>query len=161
MVLGGAGQSMSSSINGTLTITKSVSTSGDKFLDFMEMVLLVESIKPIIMVIFFNSGVKITSPNSNCGSGNAWRINVPTSTSNVVFKTDGQNDGIDSSVAFVIQGAIQTINSVSQNPVSSSVTNSNSVLVTATLSGNLSSGQSIYLRYAVVGTGHLVLLLKC
>lgn len=147
----GAGQSMSSSINGTLTITKSVSTSGDKYFRFYGDGSPCGEYQANNNGDFFNSGVKITSPNSNCGSGNAWRINVPTSTSNVVFKTDGQNDGIDSSVAFVIQGAIQTINSVSQNPVSSSVTNSNSVLVTATLSGNLSSGQSIYLRYAVNG----------
>ncbi|MBC7885975.1 MAG: hypothetical protein H7X99_10905 [Saprospiraceae bacterium] len=50
-------------------------------------------------------------------------------------------------VVIEVQGAVQSVGLVSQAPVASCVPASTSVLVTANSSGNLSSGQGLYLRY--------------
>jgi hypothetical protein len=76
---------------------------------------------------------------------------VPTTTSNVVFKTDGGNDGIDRSIVYVIQGTVQSVSSVAQSPTSANVFPGQAVTVTATLSGAFATGQAAYLRYTTDG----------
>lgn len=143
----GVGQAMSASAGGSLIITKAVSSAGDKYFRFYGDGSPCGEYQPNSNGDFFTHSTTVTTPNGNCGSSNAWRINVPTSSSNVVFKTDGGNDGIDRSVAFVIQGTPITVSSVSQNPTSGNVNGGSSVVVTATLSGSLPTGQAVYLRY--------------
>jgi hypothetical protein len=53
-------------------------------------------------------------------------------------------------VYFRIQGTVQTVSSVAQSPVSTPFIGQ-SVTVTATLSGNLSTGQGVYIRYTKDG----------
>jgi hypothetical protein len=143
----GSGQSMASSAGGTLIITKGVTTAGDKYFRFYGDGSPCGEYQPNNNGDFFSPNVVVSTPNSNCGSSNAWRINVPSVSSQVVFKTDGQNDGIDKTIAFVIQGALQSVSSVTQNPLSNAVFPGQTVAITASLSGALSVGQGVYLRY--------------
>jgi hypothetical protein len=143
----GSGQAMSASAGTSLIITKSVATTGDKYFRFFGDGSPCGEYQPNTNGDFFTHNVAVTAPNANCGSANAWRINVPTTTSNVVFKTDGGNDGMDRAIAYVIQGTVQTVSSVSQAPTSGSVFPGQAVTVTATLSGAFASGQAAYLRY--------------
>ncbi|OFX27667.1 MAG: hypothetical protein A2033_06770 [Bacteroidetes bacterium GWA2_31_9] len=81
------------------------------------------------------------------GSGKAYYFNTPNTTDNYVFKTSGSGTpGTSTHVVFCIQGAVQTISSVAQNPTSANVFPGQSVIVTATTSGT-STGQNFYLRY--------------
>ena len=78
----------------------------------------------------------------------AYYINVSSSSHNYVFKTkEGgnppQNKGL---IVFQVQGDIRTISSVSQNPVT--VYPGQEVTITASLNGDLSTGQGVYLRYS-------------
>jgi hypothetical protein len=144
----GVGQAMSASAGGSLIITKTVATSGDKFFRFYGDGSPCGEYQPNTNGDFFTHNVAVTAPNGNCGSANAWRVNVPTATSTVVFKTDGGNDGIDRSIVYVIQGAVQSVSSVAQSPVAASVFPGQAVTVTATLSGAFATGQAAYLRYS-------------
>lgn len=79
-----------------------------------------------------------------CGSG-AFFINCPNTTDRYVFKTrnpDTENDFL----YFRVQGAVQTVSSVTQSPTT--VLSGNAVTVTATLSGAFATGQGAYLRYS-------------
>lgn len=143
----GAGQAMVGSAGGSLIITKSVNSSGNKFFRFYGDGSPCGEYQASNNGDAFLSGIAVTAPNNNCGGSNAWLINVPTSSSNVVFKTDGQNDGIDKSIAFVIQGEVREVSTVSQLPIANNVTDENPVTVTANLSGVLATGQGVYLRY--------------
>jgi hypothetical protein len=144
----GIGRSMSASAGGTLIITVNSTTEGDKYFRFFGDGSPCGEYQPNTNGEFFSANDVVTTPNANCGNSNAWRINLPTSSSNIVFKTDGQNDGIDQAVAFVIQGTIQTISSVSQNPTSLNVFPGQAVTVTAAMSGIQTTGQNVYLRYS-------------
>lgn len=85
------------------------------------------------------------------GSGKAYYLNIANSSSNVVFKTRGSGTpGTSTIVAYEIQGAIRTVSSVTQSP-SSNVQASQSVTVTANLSGSLATGQGVWLRYTTNG----------
>ncbi|MES2431393.1 MAG: T9SS type A sorting domain-containing protein [Bacteroidota bacterium] len=138
----GVGQAMSASTGGTLIITKSVPSLGDKYFRFFGDGSPCGEYQPTTNGDAFTHSTTVTTPNGNCGSANAWKINVPTASSNVVFKTDGGNDGIANSVAFVVQGTVRTVSTVTRlNPAQDVAT-----LVTATLSGALSTGQAVYLR---------------
>jgi hypothetical protein len=147
----GTGQAMSASAGTSLIITKSVATTGDKYFRFFGDGSPCGEYQPNTNGDFFTHNVAVTAPNANCGNANAWRINVPTTTSNVVFKTDGGNDGMDRAIAYVIQGAVQSVSSVSQAPTSGSVFPGQAVTVTATLSGAFATGQAAYLRYTTDG----------
>jgi hypothetical protein len=144
----GSGQSMSSSAGSSLIITKSVSSAGDKYFRFYGDGSPCGEYQPNSNGDFFTSGVAVISPNSNCGGSNAWRINVPTASSSVVFKTDGGNDGIDKSVAFVVQGAVRTFSSHTApvNPFRNTSTR-----VTVTMSGTFATGQNAYIRFHTGG----------
>lgn len=144
----GAGQSMSASAGGSLIITKTVATSGDKYFRFYGDGSPCGEYQPTTNGDFFTHNVAVTAPNGNCGSANAWRVNMPTASSTAVFKTDGGNDGIDRSIVYVIQGAVQSVSSVAQSPVAASVFPGQAVTVTATLSGAFATGQAAYLRYS-------------
>jgi len=94
-----------------------------------------------------------TGTNLQTGSSKAYYLNVSGGPNayNYIFRTK-YGDGISNTpqlVVFEIQGDIQTISSVTQSPLTSSVSSSGSVLVTANSSGNLSTGQGIYLRYTI------------
>jgi hypothetical protein len=141
----GSGQAMSASAGGSLIITKGVASSGDKFFRFFGDGSPCGEYQPNSNGDLFTHKTSVTSPNGNCGNSNAWKINVPTASSNVVFKTDGGNDGIERSVAFVIQGAVRSVSSQDRNIPTP--TASQSPTITATLSGALFTGQSVYLRY--------------
>ena len=52
---------------------------------------------------------------------------------------------------FEVQGAVQSVSSVTQSPAASAVAVNQSVTVTANLSGALSVGQAVYLRYTTNG----------
>jgi hypothetical protein len=141
-------QSMGASAGSTLILTKSVTSSGDKYFRFYGDGSPCGEYQANSGGDYFTHGIKITSPNANCGSLNAWRINVPTSSSNVVFKNDGQNDGVDASVAFVIQGTVRSISSLTQ--VAAPVLPNASTTVSVSLDGALPTGQSVWLRYATI-----------
>lgn len=146
--IGGAwnsGQAMSPSAGGSFIITKSVTSIGDKYFRFFGDGTPCGEYQPNTNGDYFTHNVVVTTPNGNCGSANAWRIYVPTTSSNVVFKTDGANDGIDRSIAFVVQGPVQGVSSISRDLTN--VFPGQNVVVTANLSGPLSTGQSVYLRY--------------
>jgi len=95
----------------------------------------------------FNS--EVFAANTNCTNG-AWFINCPNTTDNYVFKTPDGPSGT-SFVVFRIQGAVQSISSVSQTPLNGSVAVSQGVVVTATPSSALASGQAVYIRYTTNG----------
>lgn len=88
------------------------------------------------------------SLNISCTSNGALDYNVSSTSYNYVFKTlNAGTNPTGSFVFFEIQGAVQSVSSVSQNPVSASVYPGQAVSVNATLSGSLASGQGVYLRY--------------
>jgi hypothetical protein len=143
----GSGQAMSASAGGSLIITKGVTTAGDKYFRFFGDGSPCGEYQPNANGDFFVHNTVVTSPNANCGNSNAWRINVPTVSSNVVFKTDGGNDGIDRSIAFVIQGAVRSISSTSSSIPTP--TYLQSPVITAIMGvGTLNTGQGVYLRYS-------------
>ncbi|MCB9202663.1 MAG: T9SS type A sorting domain-containing protein [Flavobacteriales bacterium] len=144
----GSGQAMSASAGSSLIITKSVSSSGDKYFRFFGDNTPCGEYHPNSNGENFNNG-QTTPIGSNCGnSNNAWKVYVANATDYVVFKTDGSNAG-GNGVAFVVQGNPISVSSVSQAPATPS--SSQSVTVTATLSGTKLNGQDIYLRYHTGG----------
>jgi hypothetical protein len=68
---------MSASLGGTLIITKAVSTAGDKYFRFYGDGSPCGEYQANNGGDYFVNAVPVTSPNANCGSFNAWRINVP------------------------------------------------------------------------------------
>lgn len=91
-----------------------------------------------------NFGIQETAANSNCTNG-AWYVNVASTSDRYVFKTpDATNNKF---IVFRILGNVQSVSTVTQSPISSSVYSGNSVTVTATLSGAFATGQAVYLRY--------------
>ena len=80
---------------------------------------------------------------NNTGNG-SMIINASNTTDNYVFKTyDAGSDPTGKFIFFKVEGTIETISSVSTH----SVYSGNDQVITATLSGPLSSGQGVYLRY--------------
>ena len=79
--------------------------------------------------------------------GKAFFINASNTTDNYVFKTDDQNNP-GRLIVFRIQGSVQTITSVTQNL--STVYRNQQPIITANLSGNLATGQGLYIRYSLV-----------
>mgnify|MGYP001193123180 CR=1 FL=1 len=83
------------------------------------------------------------------GGCKAYYINVSNTTDRYVFRTRF-GDGINNTpkmVVFRVQGAIQIVQTVSQSPTSTAVTSSAPVIITSNLSGTLSTGQGVYLRF--------------
>ncbi|MFD0778567.1 YDG domain-containing protein [Flavobacterium myungsuense] len=138
----GSGQSMGASAGSSLIITKTVGTAGDKYFRFFGDGSPCGEYQPASNGTFFTNGTT-TAVGSSCGNSFAWRINVPNATDNVIFKTDGSNAG-GNAVVFVIGGTAVSVSSVS-NPGG---VNGLASTVTATLSGNLVTGQGVYLRYS-------------
>jgi len=98
------------------------------------------------------SDILLTSSTSSAlqvtGSGKEYYLNIANASSNVVFKTTGSGTpGSSAVVAFEVQGAISTVNSVSQSPLNGHIAAGQAVNITATLSTALSTGQAVYLRY--------------
>ena len=87
-------------------------------------------------------GNPFTAANTNCTNG-AWFFNVPNTADEYIFKSPSA--GSNQFVLFRIQGAIRTVNTVNQSPTL--VFPTQAVTVNATISGPLSTGQSVYLRY--------------
>lgn len=87
----------------------------------------------------------------NCGR--AYYMNVGNSNWNYIFKSPNQdgNSNIPRLIAFEVQGAVESVTSVSQTPAA--VTTSQNVAITATVSGAgaLPAGQGVYLRYTTDG----------
>jgi hypothetical protein len=81
-----------------------------------------------------------------CNTNGAFFINCPNTTDNYVFKTPNGNTAT-TLLYFRVQGAVRTINSVSQFPIAGNVAPCSGTTVTANLSGELSAGQAVYLRY--------------
>lgn len=93
-------------------------------------------------------GTKYTL-NSTCTTTGAMYVNVASTNNRYVFKTlNAGSNPTGNWVFFELGGSSVNISSVSQTPTSSSVNDSNSVVVTATLSGNFPTGQGAYLRYS-------------
>ena len=89
------------------------------------------------------AGNEYTLNPNNTNSG-AMVINAPNTTDNYVFKTyDAGSDPTGKFIFFKVDGTVRTISSVSTH----SVYSGNDQIITATLSGALSSGQGVYLRY--------------
>lgn len=81
-----------------------------------------------------------------CTSTGALKYNVANTAYKYVFKT--KNAGVTPSgdwVFFEVQGAVQSVSSVTRSP--STVPASMPVTVTATTSGTVNTGQAVYLRY--------------
>ena len=81
----------------------------------------------------------------NSSNGKSYYINVANTSYKYVFKSNGATS--KQVVVSEVQGAIQSVSTVGQSPLAASVTNVDNVTVTATLSGSLSTGQGVYLRY--------------
>ncbi|MFK7950257.1 MAG: T9SS type A sorting domain-containing protein [Saprospiraceae bacterium] len=78
-----------------------------------------------------------------CNNG-AFYINCPNTTDNYVFKTPSAND--DDFIYFRVQGDVRTVDMVTASP---SVPIENSpTTITATLNGDINTGQGVYLRYS-------------
>jgi Alpha amylase, catalytic domain len=100
-----------------------------------------------------NSNVSISKNtiytlNPGCTTSGAIFYDVPSTSNRYIFKT--RNAGTNPTgdfVLFEVQGEVRTISNVAQSPVASNVTSTTPVIVTATSSGSLNSGQGIYLRY--------------
>lgn len=89
---------------------------------------------------------------TTCTTNGALNYNVPSTSYNYIFKTLNAGTAPTGTwVFFEVQGTVQTVSSVTQVPASSAVYNSQSVVVTANLSGALSTGQAVYLRYTTNG----------
>lgn len=84
----------------------------------------------------------------SCTTTGALYYNVPNTSYNYIFKTlDAGTNPTGTVVFFEVQGAVQTVSTVSQSPTSGNVFPGQTVTVTATLSGAFSTGQNAYLRY--------------
>ena len=81
---------------------------------------------------------------TNCTGSGSMIINASNTTDNYVFKTyDAGSNPTGKFIFFKVEGTVRTISSVSTH----SVYSGNDQVITATLSGALSSGQGVYLRY--------------
>ncbi|TAG06625.1 MAG: T9SS C-terminal target domain-containing protein [Cytophagia bacterium] len=90
-------------------------------------------------------GTKYTL-NSSCTTSGSLRYNVPNASYNYVFKTlDAGTNPTGAWVFFEVQGDVRTVLTVNQSL--SVVYRNQSPVITANLSGNLNTGQSVYLRY--------------
>jgi hypothetical protein len=88
-----------------------------------------------------------------CVTSGAMSLYVASTSYRYIFKTkDAGSNPSNQFVVFEIQGLVQTINNVTQSPLSSSITAGQPVTVTANLPGALSPGQSVYLRYSSSNT---------
>jgi len=91
----------------------------------------------------------IVSLDAACTTSGSMFINVPNSTFNYIFKTrDAGTNPTGDFVVFEVQGDVRAVSSVSQNPAQNDVFFGENVTVTATLDGNLNTGQGVYLRYS-------------
>lgn len=84
------------------------------------------------------------------GNNKAYYINVSNSSNRYVFRTrfgDGISN-VPQLTVFEVEGEIQDISLVTQSPTMTAVTSTSNVNVTAYLTGNLSQGQGVYLRYS-------------
>jgi hypothetical protein len=86
------------------------------------------------------------SLSSDCTTSGAMYVNVSSTSHNYIFKTAdaGASPSFDL-IFFVVQGDVRTIDNVAKSPTT--VYPGQTVTVTATLSGSLSTGQGVYLRY--------------
>ena len=85
--------------------------------------------------------------NGTCTTTGAMYLNVASTTHNYIFKTkDASATPSFDFIIFNVQGAVRTASNVSQNPII--VNSCQSVAITATLDGALSTGQGVYLRYS-------------
>lgn len=85
--------------------------------------------------------------NSTCTTSGALRYNVPSTSYRYIFKT--ANAGTNPSGQFVffeVQGTVRSVSTVAQSPATNVLAGQAST-ITATLSGALSTGQAVYLRY--------------
>jgi glycosidase len=83
------------------------------------------------------------------GGSKAYFLNVSNATDRYVFRTRF-GDGINNTpelVVFKVEGEIRSVSLISQSPTATAVTASSPVDITANLSGPLSVGQGVYLRY--------------
>jgi hypothetical protein len=84
--------------------------------------------------------------NNTCTTSGAMYINVGSTSDNYIFKTkDAGTNPSRQMIVFCVQGAVQTISSVSRNYTT--VLTGLSPTITANLSGSLATGQKVYLRY--------------
>lgn len=90
----------------------------------------------------------VSAANTNCNDG-AYYINCPNTTDNYVFKTP--NTTSSQFVFFRVQGVVETIDTESRLP-SGTIYFNQDVNVTANLSGALSAGQAVYVRYSTTST---------
>lgn len=87
--------------------------------------------------------------NMNCTISGSMTINVPNTSYRYVFKTKGAGSNPEGKFLFFeIQGAVQTVSSVTHSTVSCLSGNINPVTVTANLSSGFATGQAAYLRYS-------------
>ena len=86
--------------------------------------------------------------NAICDNTGSMSYNVASTAYNYVFKTSaaGTTVGGNKFVFFEIQGTVRTITAVNRDITT--VSSNQSPLITATLDGSLSTGQSVYLRYS-------------
>ena len=82
--------------------------------------------------------------NANNTSSGSMIINASNTTDNYIFKTyDASANPTGKFIFFKVEGTVRTVSSISTH----SVYSGNSQVITATLSGALSTGQGVYLRY--------------
>jgi hypothetical protein len=88
------------------------------------------------------------SLNTTCTTSGAMKYNAANTTDNYVFKT--LNAGTNPTGTFVffrIEGAVVTVSSVARVPAGA-VSDDDDIVVNATLSGSLSTGQAVWIRYS-------------
>jgi 1,4-alpha-glucan branching enzyme len=85
---------------------------------------------------------------STCTTSGAMYYDVPNVNYRYVFKTkDAGTAPKDTFIFFEVEGAVRSVNSVTQSPLSNNVGANQSVEITANTNGDLNIGQSIFLRY--------------
>jgi hypothetical protein len=105
------------------------------------------------LAVTLGSDVSISSStsyslNSNCTTSGGMFLNVGSTAYNYVFKTlNAGTNPTGTFVVFEVQGAVRSATTISQSPLSGSVTAGTAVVITAGLDGTLSTGQDVYLRY--------------
>gem|GEM_PF-5668084 len=93
-----------------------------------------------------------TVTTSSSGNGSqAYGVNVTNTSDKMIFNVGPGAPGTASFVIFDLAATPVTVSTVAQSPTSSLVNSGQNVLVTATLSGSLPTGQAVYLRYAIGG----------
>ncbi len=134
-------EAMSAGLGNSYVITKTSSATGTRYFRFASGTSGWTNFGPATDNTAITFGTKQSI--STTGTDYNCTLEATNTTDNFVFKTNDSKE----LVVFRVQGDVQTISSTSRMPSGVVVRNAD-VKITANLSGSLSTGQSIYLRFS-------------